>query len=279
MSEPQANTLASGSRVDPPSPKVRVRRWLWPKEHGAYAQLLLPLAAALVLTRLRLSGVCLATGALAAFFAHEPGLVLLGHRGLRAKTRDTRTALTQLVSCAVVGFAALAIGLWIDPALQSVLLLPAALAGVALVSVVVRKEKTLLGELNASLALSSASLPVIASTDPDPWRPYAYLIAWGLGFFALTAAGRSVVRRTKSQPWLAEGIVLLAASGAVIAAVIGQLAPYPLEALAAAPYSIPMFAAAWGLIVLKPSPKHLMRIGWSFAASSLLCGLMLVLFW
>ncbi|HET7503266.1 MAG TPA: YwiC-like family protein [Kofleriaceae bacterium] len=58
-------------------------RSLWPREHGAYVQLLAPLATAMVATRPTIAGAAIAAGACLAFLASEPLRVLLGARGAR----------------------------------------------------------------------------------------------------------------------------------------------------------------------------------------------------
>jgi peptidoglycan/LPS O-acetylase OafA/YrhL len=59
------------------------QRSLWPREHGAYFQLALPLLAACARRAPSVAMVLLALAAAAAFVAHEPLRVVLGHRGSR----------------------------------------------------------------------------------------------------------------------------------------------------------------------------------------------------
>src|SRR4051812_9461537 len=64
---------------------------LLPREHGAYAELLLPLTAALCIAPSS-AGFAWALGASTLFLLHDPVLVLLGHRGQRRLDRDRHAA-------------------------------------------------------------------------------------------------------------------------------------------------------------------------------------------
>src|SRR5262245_26094413 len=72
------------------------RRSLAPREHGAYAELGLPIATALSMGRPGLSPVLLAVAAGAMFAAHESLLVVLGQRGARAQREDGSRAARAL---------------------------------------------------------------------------------------------------------------------------------------------------------------------------------------
>ena len=60
-------------------------RSLWPREHGVYVQVSLPLLTALLISP-TLAGAFISSAVVAAFLLHEPLLVLTGERGSRAKT-------------------------------------------------------------------------------------------------------------------------------------------------------------------------------------------------
>src|SRR5204862_336839 len=89
------------------------RKRVFPKEHGAYGQLLFPLATVLVVGRRTPAALTLAAAAVLAFLAHEPLLVLLGHRGPRAARDDRSRALVWLASTAL-GAAILGAAAFID---------------------------------------------------------------------------------------------------------------------------------------------------------------------
>ena len=71
-------------------------RSLWPREHGAYGQLALPLLTALLSGRPSGPAGLYAFAAVCAFLAHEPLLVLLGHRGPRAQRECAGSARVRL---------------------------------------------------------------------------------------------------------------------------------------------------------------------------------------
>ena len=50
----------------------RPHPWFWPREHGAYVQLLAPLLAALVAGRPTVAAGAWCVAAIAGFLAHEP---------------------------------------------------------------------------------------------------------------------------------------------------------------------------------------------------------------
>src|SRR5262249_31077882 len=84
-----------------------MKRSLWPREHGAYAQLGAPLATAPALHIPTVPAALLAAAACCAFLANEPLLVVLGHRGKRMHDEHGRRAAVRL---AIVGGTAVAIG-------------------------------------------------------------------------------------------------------------------------------------------------------------------------
>src|SRR5262245_28487506 len=63
-----------------------------PREHGAYGQLLFPLVTALAVGWPTVAAYGLAVAGIALFVAHEPLLVVMGQRGVRAEREQTRRA-------------------------------------------------------------------------------------------------------------------------------------------------------------------------------------------
>ena len=74
---------------------------LWPREHGAYVELLAPLLTALLFLPFSTASLAYASAACALFLAHEPCLVLLGLRGARTRGLLAGPAMGRLVGCAV----------------------------------------------------------------------------------------------------------------------------------------------------------------------------------
>jgi hypothetical protein len=68
-----------------------------PKEHGAYGQLLFPMATAFAVAGVSPESGVAAAAMTAVFLAHEPLLVWLGRRGSRAKRENGRRAMWFLL--------------------------------------------------------------------------------------------------------------------------------------------------------------------------------------
>lgn len=66
-------------------PRITRHSRLYPKEHGAYAILGVPLATALFIVGLMPVTVLLSIATITAFLAHEPLLILAGGRGTRVR--------------------------------------------------------------------------------------------------------------------------------------------------------------------------------------------------
>src|SRR6185503_1061213 len=90
---------------------MSVSRSLLPREHGAYVQLLAPLATALVARTPTWQAALLAIAAACAFLANEPLLVMLGHRGKRIRSSDGARAQRRLLGLGLVAIATGTIGL------------------------------------------------------------------------------------------------------------------------------------------------------------------------
>src|SRR5688572_29450477 len=82
---------------------------LFPKEHGAYGQITVPLITAFLAAGVSTTGLLIATSMLAGFLAHEPALVLIGARGARAK-RDLRQRAIRWLGCTLTVGVAAAVG-------------------------------------------------------------------------------------------------------------------------------------------------------------------------
>lgn len=245
---------------------------LLPREHGAYGQLLLPLATALASGRPGAAAWLLAFAVAAAFLAHEPLLVVLGRRGERARAGHgarARRRLGLLASVTVVaGVSALAsagAGTGAGPGTLLPLGLGAALPlglGALLLAFIDRgQERTTAGETLAAATLAAAGVPVALAGGVPPPQALGAWLAWALAFAATTAAVRAVIAVHKGRAVLVETHLLLAASAAWAAAVA-----FGLSSVAAA---LPLLSAGWLLRLRPPDPHHLNRVGWSLLAASL----------
>ena len=223
----------------------------WPREHGAYAQLLLPLAAALPLAGASLANLAYATGAVATFMASEPARRRLGERGPRAvqdhPALHAWLALWLALAVASATFASLA-----QPPTRALGGLGLAVVLSALAATVTGHAKSLPGEIAIGSALASPSLWMAGPHALAAWW------AWSLGFAAMTGAARAVKPRAKRYESVVATLAVVATVGS------GWLDPLTWCAL-------PMAAVAGFVVAFRPSAKHLRKIGWGFAAASTVC--------
>ncbi len=164
------------------APSARVRS-LWPREHGAYIQLLVPLITSLLATGLRWAAVAIAVGAGFAFLASEPLRVMLGGRGPRMREATAARARTRFATFAALALMAGGTGLALAPATVSWLALPLAPL-VAFVIVASRRGnvQTVLGECVAAVALAGAGAPVAVAGGMNLRDALVVWSAWSLAY-------------------------------------------------------------------------------------------------
>ena len=208
------------------------------------------------------AAVLFAIAACLAFAAHEPMLIVLGHRGARALTRDGASARRWLAI--LVAASVFAAGL-------AVLIAPAARGGVAVVAVPValvivlawkRAVHTLAGEIVAATALAGASVPVAMASGAQ-WRDASLMwAAWAIGYaYTIVAVHRIIERNRKS--WSSSDLVVAACAllGVAVLAVTGY---------EHARVALPLALAATVTIAAKPSARRLRTIGIVLVGASLI---------
>ena len=238
-------------------------RSLWPREHGAYAQLGVPLATALAVAPSLAGGAC-AVAAAAAFVANEPLLVVLGHRGARAREADGERAARRLATCLALAVVAGALALATAPAAARALAGAAVLPALALAALArAHRLHSLAGELVAALSLPGAGA-VAAAAGGLPVAPaVATWLAWSTGYAAtVVVVQRLIAGRRDARRWpdraLAAG---LAAAGAAAVA-LGRVE-------AGAEIALPLLAGAAAVALARPHPRELRAIGVSLVVASL----------
>lgn len=234
-------------------------RSLLPREHGAWAELILPLVAALAMARPTPAALAFACSACAAFLAHEPWLVLRGQRGSRARREDgeraARRLLTLMAVCGLTGGIALALTgvVGIEASL-----LPLGLS-IALGVLVHRgQERTLLGETVAAAALASLALPVAIADGVSPVRALAAVAVWTAVFGLGTAVVRGLVAGAGQRLALLPTAVFL---GSAVLYLSGTIALAPFVAV------IPMCLLTGGVALARVRPQRLRPVGWAIAAA------------
>lgn len=248
---------------------------LLPREHGAYGQLAVPLATGLVLARFHLPALFCAAAAIAAFLAHEPLLVELGHRGPKAKREHGTAARIMLMRMLALACLFGAAGFATAPGIALVAGLPAfALGSVVLVLVFRRKERTLLGEVLVSTTLSAALVPVALAGGAALSRTLGAFVVFAVGFTLVTASVRGVIARSKRDG--SATLARLAGLVAPLAVLVAYLATRAEVRVGVALGLAPFAAFAVAMAVMHVGPRALTRLGWSLVAASVLASIAVV---
>lgn len=245
---------------------------LFPREHGAYGQITVPLFTAFLAAGVSTTGLLIATAVLAGFLAHEPASVLIGARGTRAKRDLRQPALRWLVCTLAVGLtAAVGVLLIMDASLRWSMLVPLAPAVLLAILAARVREKSWLGEIAAALAFSGAALPVSLSAGAPLDTAIMVALPFASLFVANTLAVRVVILQVRGggDPRAAMitrwATLSVAAGGGAFLALLaagGLLSPSVLVAAA------PGLLMAAAIAAHPPAPAHLRRIGWTLVAVS-----------
>jgi hypothetical protein len=209
----------------------------------------------------------MATASFAAFVAHEPVLVVLGHRGGRAR-REAGTAASRFLAVALgVAVALAAAAFVLSPPARRWMALPAALAALSAAGVLARKEKTFWGQLVVCAALTSTAVPTAVCGGMNS-RDAAAMAATFFAGFALSAVEvRRIARRDRSQ--LSRAAVWATAFGIVL----GLAFYWPRLSLAV----LPLLGAVAFIAFSRPAATRLRQIGWYLVTASIVTAVFIVL--
>lgn len=243
-------------------------RFPWPREHGAWAQMAMPLATGLLLGPARTGAAWLfALAAALAFLAHEPGLVLLGTRGRRTRQEGGRRAgrLLALLGGPALLAGGLAFALAPAPARWAVAA-PALLGAATLGLAHRRLEMTIAGEVVAGAAMASALLPVaLSGSAPSTGAALSAAAAWAFSFAIAAVAVEAVLARgrpgapDRGRRNASRAVALWAISALLVAAGLHRAVPLSLVPTA-------LFAV---VVCLRPvGPAELRRLGWALVGST-----------
>lgn len=255
------------------APRPRHRRSLAPREHGAYGQLAVPMAAALASAWPGPAALLLAASAWALFFAHEPALVLLGRRGDRVRVEERSRAATRML---VLGAAAAGLGaagcLLAPRAVLWAALPPVVLGAVFGFLVALGRERSAGGEVLAAVTLAGVAFPIALASGLQGAAAARAWLVWSLGFVALVPPVRAIGARRRGRSSVLLKLLPAAAAAGIAGALLGAVLA-PLDLVALAPL---LLAGAW-LAVAPPDPRHLRRVGWTIVGATLLTAGVLVL--
>jgi hypothetical protein len=250
-----------------------------PREHGAYGQLAFPLLTSMIVAGTAYPSLCLAISVTALFLAHQPLLVLLGHRGARARAADAHRAWWWLTGTLIVATATAILAVDATAAsLRWTFLVPALPAAWVAYAALRGRERTLLGESGAALAFAAAAVPMCAAAG-RPATGAAIALAFALLFVLATLAVRIIILRTrgggnqKAVRRTRAATVASASVGAVIALVAASDGIVAWGAVAAI---VPGALIVTLLAAFPPPAARLKKVGWTLVAVSALTSVLLI---
>ena len=245
---------------------------LWPREHGAYAQLGVALASAFALSpALRSLGQGVCTAAL--FLASEPVLVLLGGRGdpPLGVTGRARGRLGLLATLAGLSGAEA----WIGRPDEIRCLIPVAVLGLGLFGLfLVKRERTPAGEVLAAWTFSAAALPVAIAGGAGVRSAATLSLLLAVIFTLGTALVHGHLIALRQRAWLPRMAAFLLCM-ALSAGVCGMTERANLPKLACL-VTLPMTLAGLAIWLFPPAPWRLRAVGWAAAGCALAGGTLAV---
>lgn len=255
--------------ASPSRPAAKSRRWLLPREHGAYGQLGFPLVCALSIGTTRPGALGLALSALLLFLAHEPLTVLRGERGQRRLDVEGRRARWQLALWTSLGLATGLLALYAsrDSLAWAFAVVPASLGVLGTIMLLRGRERTTFGEVVIALAFASTALPV-AAASAVPMRSVVLVGAsWGVvsSLHVLAVRGLIARGRANGSPHYAAVVTGIAAAVFAVTALAVSLGVCPPAGLLAIG---PAVVVAGAYFAWPPPLRKLATVGWTLMASS-----------
>ena len=242
---------------------------MFPREHGAYGQLLFPIVTALAVGRPTAAALLLAASAVMAFLAHEPMLVLLGQRGSRAARDDRSRAIgwfyTTAGAAMVLGGASLLLS---ASSVRAGVAVPSALAVVLAAVIFSGREHSTAGELVAAATFASLAYPVARAGGASSHASLSCASAFTAIFMASTLCVRAVIQHTRRPPaWPARVAGVVVALGAL--GILRGTAEAGLLSSIAALGALPACLAAALVALIAPGSRRLRAIGWTLVATTM----------
>lgn len=251
------------------------QRKMVPREHGAYAELLFPIVSVLLGGAPTASTWLLAIGAVGAFLANEPLLVLFGQRGTRMQREESDRAKRALLVFSLVALGAGISGLVLAPTQVQYAIVVPLLLGVTLVMLAIQGlERSMFGEGLAAATLSSIAIPLGLSAGLGRTVTLSVAILWLTTSLLGTAAVRLTVARTKAKTdedlrrvAFKRGVLILVSSVAIIVGMVGLSGSRDGFSILAA--AMPVALVVLAVATLRPTTRRLRLMGWSLVAANL----------
>ena len=252
---------------------------LLPKEHGAYGQMSFPLVTSLIVAGPARGSLLLAAAVIAGFLVHEPFMVLLGYRGVRARRERQRDAIAGLAifgaALAVTGIAAVLS----MPGQRWAVLLPLVPSLFLAVEASSGREKDWPAEVAVATAFSLTAIPICAAAGEPLDAGVMIAAAFAVNFVLATLGVRVIILRVRAGGNMRaaaatrNAVFLLAAMAlaAGVAALVAGMVP-PLAAAALLPGVVAGIIVAWQA----PAPARLRQVGWTLVGMSTLIALILI---
>lgn len=239
------------------------RRSLWPREHGAYAQLGAPLLCALLVRAPTLPAILVASGAVFAFLANEPLLVVLGHRGRRMLETESGRARVRLTCVGSLALLAGVSGLVLGGPRVIVAAGIVAAPALALILLAYRRSlHSLGGEILAAVALPGLAVPAGVASGIALGEALVLWTAWSAAYVASVVAVQHVIARHRRAAAVSDRG--LAASFLASTLGVALLAMRVDIALVA----IPLLAVTTLIVLFPPRATHLRTVGVALVAMS-----------
>lgn len=237
----------------------------FPREHGAYAELLFPLMGAFIIGAANAAAAAISLATIAAFVIHEPVWVVLGRRGSRSRREHGRDARRFLLVVTLVAVASGVAGFVLAPVTARwALVLGLGLAALPAVLTAADRERSLAGEILLAWSLSSPSVAVALATGVSLHTALCAWVVWGVGYSVSTADIRTVIGRVR-RGYASHANLAITVTGlaGMLAAVLGRLLPAT-YLLAVAP----LLAVGIVLRLWRVHPRRLRAAGWTLVGAS-----------
>ncbi len=245
-----------------------------PREHGAYAELLFPMAAVFLGGTPTTPTWLLAIAAIACFIMNEPLLVLFGQRGARTQREQGGRARRMLFLLVLVAIAAGIPGLWLAPQqAQYAVALPLLLGVGVMMMAVQGLERSGMGETMAAAALSSVAVPLGFASGLSVLASMAVAAIWLVASLLGTSVVRLTVARTRAKTdqqlrrvRAMRALLILTSFGVIAVGAMAPLTPRgPLWILTAA---LPVAVVVAALAIARPTARSLRSIGWGLVLAN-----------